>query len=278
VSEATLKKSGILFFRPSEHLALWGSEIWEISNHAVDVSIIDGGEFDKRRLYEVVPDFPLLVKTIRANRLLSVQVHPNEHTCRLTGGEPKTEMWFALSDGYVYAGFKRGTTPTDVESAIRSGTLVDLLVRRNVRFGDVVYIPGGMVHAIGGGTVLYEVQQNSVTTFRLYDWNRIDPTGKSRQLHIDAALKALDYSLPPPRIRKAVKTPYFDFQPVNFSDGAILDAGDGYLVVYVVSGEVKMKGKKLKPGTSFMVLPGVAVKLTGKDFTLLLTRVKARSV
>jgi mannose-6-phosphate isomerase len=242
------------------------------------VSVIEGGKFDGRRLCEVVPDFPLLIKTIRAERLLSVQVHPDERSCEMTGGEPKSEMWYALSGGYVYAGFRRGTSLEDVKTAVRSGGLGKLLVRHKIRVGDVVYIPGGMVHSIGEGTVLYEVQQSSATTFRLYDWNRTDPSGEPRKLHIDAAFKALDCTLPPPRIRKAVKTPYFDFQPVNFSDGAILDAGDGYLVVYVVSGEVKMKGKKLKPGTSFMVLPGVAVKLTGKDFTLLLTRVKARSV
>lgn len=270
-----LGKSDILFLRPSEHPAIWGAETWEISSHAVDISVIDGGPVDGRKLNEVVPGFPLLVKTIRANRLLSVQVHPNERTCQEAGGEPKTEMWYALSDGYVYAGFKRGTSRKEVAAAVRAGTIEKLLVRRNIRFGDVVYIPGGMVHSIGGGTVLYEVQQSSVTTFRLYDWNRIDPSGEPRQLHVDAALKALDCSLPPPRIRKSVKTPYFDFLPLNFADEALLDAGNGYLVVYIASGTVRMSGKRLKPGMSFLMLPGAKAKLTGDGFKLLQTRVKA---
>jgi mannose-6-phosphate isomerase len=271
-----LKRSDILFFHPSEHPAIWGAETWEISNHAVDVSVIDGGPFNGKKLGEIVPDFPLLFKTLRADRLLSVQVHPDERACLETGGEPKTEMWYALCDGYVYAGFRRGTTPADVEDAVRGGTLEKFLVRRNVRAGDVVYIPAGMVHSIGGGTVLYEVQQSSVTTFRLYDWKRTEPSGEPRKLHVDAALKALDCTLPPPRIRRSVKTPYFEFQPAEFSVEASLEAGDGYLVVYVSSGTAKMSGRKLKPGTSFLMLPGAKVRLTGDGFTLLQTRTKAR--
>jgi mannose-6-phosphate isomerase len=272
-----LKRSGIFFFRPSEHPAIWGAETWEISNHVVDVSVIDGGKFDGRRLSEVVPDFPLLIKTIRAERLLSVQVHPDERSCVITGGEPKSEMWYALSDGYVYAGFKRGTSLDDVKAAVRSGGLGKLLVRHKVRTGDVVYLPGGMVHSIGGGTVLYEVQQSSATTFRLYDWNRTDPSGEPRKLHVDAAFKALDCTLPPPRIRKAVKTPYFEFLPSDFSGETVLEAGEGYLVVKVVSGKVSLNGRKLKNDSSFLMLPGTVARLTGERYTLLQTRAKASS-
>ena len=124
------------------HPALWGSESWEISAHPSDPSRVD--------LNALFPSFPLLFKVIDAKTRLSVQVHPNEETCKVTGGEPKTEMWCALSDGPIYAGLKQGTSAADVEAAVKSGKFEELLVRHEAKFGDVFFIPGGLVHAIGG--------------------------------------------------------------------------------------------------------------------------------
>ena len=148
-------------FKKSVHSALWGSESWEISAHPSDSSVIAGGEEKGRRLNEIYPNFPLLFKVINARARLSVQVHPNEETCKVTGGEPKTEMWCALSDGPIYAGLKPGSSAADVEAAVKSGRFEELLVRHEAKFGDVFFIPGGLVHAIGDDVCLYEVQQSS---------------------------------------------------------------------------------------------------------------------
>ena len=116
-------------FEKSVHTALWGTESWEISAFASDPSRI--------RFDSLCPDFPLLFKVIDAKTRLSVQVHPNEETCKVTGGDPKTEMWCALSDGPIYAGLKKGTSAADVEAAVKSGKFEELLVRHEAKFGDV---------------------------------------------------------------------------------------------------------------------------------------------
>ena len=120
----------------SVHNALWGSESWEISAHPSEPSVIAGGEKKGYRLDEIYPKFPLLFKVIDAKTRLSVQVHPNEETCKMTGGEPKTEIWCALSDGPIYAGVKKGTSAADVEAAVKSGRFEELLVRHGAKFGE----------------------------------------------------------------------------------------------------------------------------------------------
>ena len=99
---------GLMIFKKCVHDALWGSENWEISAHPSDPSVIADGKEKGRRLNEIYPNFPLLFKVIDAKTRLSVQVHPNEETCKVTGGEPKTEMWCALSNGPIYAVQRRG--------------------------------------------------------------------------------------------------------------------------------------------------------------------------
>lgn len=126
---------GQLSFEKSIRAALWGSEGWEISAHPSDPSVIADGE--GRTLREVFPNFPLLFKVIDAKMRLSVQVHPNEETCEVTGGEPKTEMWCALSDGPIYAGLKKGASAADVEAAVKSGRFEELLVRHEAKFGEM---------------------------------------------------------------------------------------------------------------------------------------------
>ena len=124
-------------FEKSIHTALWGLECWEISAHPSDPSVVADGEEKERRLNEIYLNFPLLFKVIDAKMRLSVQVHPNEETCNVTGGEPKTEMWCALSDGPIYAGVKKGTSAADVEAAVKSGRFEELLVRHGAKFGEM---------------------------------------------------------------------------------------------------------------------------------------------
>ena len=173
------------------------------------------------------------VKVIDAKMRLSVQVHPNETTCKLTGGDPKTEMWAMLEDGVIYAGLKPGVGPKDVEEAVKSGRFEELLVRHEAKKGEAFFIPGGLVHAIGDGALIYEVQQSSNTTFRLYDWGRVGADGRARELHVDKALEAIDLALPVPRPVRELDTPYFRFTQVDLDgERTFAAAPGGYLCVF----------------------------------------------
>ena len=261
--------------KKSVHIALWGSESWEISAHPTDPSMIADGEEKGHRLNEIYPKFPLLFKVIDAKMRLSVQVHPNEETCKVTGGEPKTEMWCALSDGPIYAGLREGTTAADVEAAVKSGKFEELLVRHEAKFGDVFFIPGGLVHAIGDGVKLYEVQQSSNTTFRLYDWGRVGADGQPRELHIEKGLQAIDYSLPVPVPCKSLDTPFFKFSQERVLGSSILSTlADEFIALYTAKGEIDLDGKSVLEGTSVLLPPGSICELFGSDSILFLTRFK----
>ena len=173
------------------HNTLWGFEDW---------------------LYD---DGVVLIKRICADMRLSVQVHPNDETAKTIGGRAKTEMWCVLKEGPIFAGFKPGVTDADVVRAVEDGSFESLLVRFDAKVGECYFIPGGLVHAIGEGTSVFEVQQSSNTTFRLYDWGRLDASGNPRQLHVKEALAAMDLSLSPPVPGDSVECRYFTFRRVD---------------------------------------------------------------
>jgi mannose-6-phosphate isomerase len=174
-----------------------------------------GGAFAGRTLGEVWPEmtsewtgtrikheplFPLLVKFIFAETNLSVQVHPgDDYAARFeqsAGGRGKTEMWHILSarkDAAVLAGLKPRVTRASLERAVAEGTAENLLERVPMRAGDTVFIPAGMVHTIGSGLVLCEIQQNSDITYRLYDYNRRDAQGRARDLHLEKGLEVTHF-------------------------------------------------------------------------------------
>lgn len=220
-----------LTFRSNLHTALWGTESWEISGHPSSPSVVAEGPLAGCRLDELAAAygtrlvgtkapkadaFPLLFKVIDAKRRLSVQVHPNETTRALTGGEPKTEMWRVLGGrGPIFAGLRPGTTPADVEENVKTGRFEETLVRHDAREGLTLFIPGGLVHAIGEDVLIYEVQQSSNTTYRLYDWGRVGADGKPRPLHVEASLKSIDFNLPVPTSREEISCPFFHFRPVQ---------------------------------------------------------------
>ena len=192
------------------HDTLWGFEDW---------------------LYD---DGKVLIKRICADMRLSVQVHPNDDTALTVGGRAKTEMWCVLKDGPIFAGFKPGVTEHDVVRAVADGSFESLLVRFDAKVGECYFIPGGLVHAIGEGTSVFEVQQSSNTTFRLYDWGRVDAKGMPRQLHVEEALSAMDLSLPPPVPGDSVDCAYFGFRKIAAGD---VSAGDRRRVIYDCSAD-----------------------------------------
>ncbi|MBO7721373.1 MAG: class I mannose-6-phosphate isomerase [Kiritimatiellae bacterium] len=242
-------RGGPIRFERDVHTAVWGEEEWLISARPGSPGVIAGGGGET--LLDVAPDFPLLIKRIRAEKRLSVQVHPDT-AAAAAGGEPKAEMWCILSAGPIFAGFKPGTTRRDVMKALDSGTLESLLVRIETRPGECYFIPGGMVHSIGEGTSVYEVQQSSDTTFRLYDWGRNGSDGKPRPLHVAEAFRSLDVGLPPPLPQDSVRCPYFSFSK---SAAGGVAASEKWRAVYVPA-----------TGDSFLLPPGPGVEVRERFF------------
>lgn len=184
------------------------AESWELSAHKDGQSKICGGEYDGMLLTEYIDAvgksvlgsksakydyFPLLIKLIDAKGELSVQVHPSDEYALAHEGEyGKTEMWYILDcdeGASLYYGFCRDVTREEYENAIKEGRLTDILNKVSVKKGDVFFIPAGTVHAIGAGILICEIQQNSNTTYRVYDYNRRDKDGNLRPLHIEKALE-----------------------------------------------------------------------------------------
>ena len=199
-------------------------ESWEISDRPGDVSVIANGPLagkDLRWLMEhhaagilgsgAPPGvrFPLLIKILDAQDKLSLQVHPPPAKAAELGGDPKTELWFvakAASDAELYAGLKRGVTRAGFERKVRSGAVAECFHRVEVRSGDAMFLPSGRVHALGAGLVIFEIQQNSDTTYRVFDWNRPGLDGQPRELHIPQSLASIDFDDFEPSLLPAVWT------------------------------------------------------------------------
>ena len=157
--------------------------------------------------------FPLLLKFLDVRQMLSVQVHPTDaNTDLLPAGEtPKTEAWVVLEAGTesrIYAGLKPGTTAASLRHALTNGTVADQLASLTPKPGDAIFLRAGTVHSLGGDVVVFEIQQNSDVTFRLYDWNHVDPkTGKPRALQVEKAMACVDFSEGPVgRVTPVVET------------------------------------------------------------------------
>ena len=186
------------------------AESWELSCHKEGPSIIANGEYKGMSLSDLLdkmPDlkgkkalnfkfFPILIKLIDAKTNLSIQVHPSDEYALANEGQfGKTEMWYIVDvkeGGGVYCGFKEKYSIDEVAQAIKENRIMDILNFVEVKKGDCIYIPSGTVHAICGGLLICEVQQNSSLTYRLYDYDRVDAKGNKRELHIEKSLKVID--------------------------------------------------------------------------------------
>lgn len=218
--------------------------------------------------------FPLLIKLIDAKKRLSVQVHPNENTAKITGGDPKTEMWRVLEDPSVkgavsiYAGLSRGVKAQDVEDAIKTGRFNDVIVEHKAYPGDTFFIRGGLVHAIGDNALIYEVQQSSDTTYRLYDWGRVGANGKPRKLHVKESVQSIDYSLGVPEKTDSVACEFFNFKSVDLKEDIAIDTdGESFTALFIASGEAEIKWEGgslvLEKGTSVLIPASVSAILSG---------------
>jgi mannose-6-phosphate isomerase len=190
-------------------------ESWEVSGIEDFISVVDNGPLEGNNLQELIEiymgdlvgekvfdkygvEFPLLIKLIDATDDLSVQVHPDDQLAsRRHNSLGKTEMWYILEAepcSELITGFNRDVNPVLFREKLKNGELLQLLNFEKVQPDDVFFIPAGRVHAIRKGIVLAEIQQTSDITYRIYDWDRLDDNGNSRQLHIDEAMEAIDFS------------------------------------------------------------------------------------
>jgi mannose-6-phosphate isomerase len=192
------------------------AESWEIVDHGQDQSVVRAGPLKGRTLGELAQEprcglagasetldrFPLLLKFLDCSRTLSVQVHPNDaQAAKLDPPDlGKTEAWVVLAaepGSKIYAGLRSGVTYDELAAALAAGRCEECLHEFEPRVGDCVFIPAGTVHALGAGLVIVEIQQASDTTFRLFDWNRVDADGRPRALHVDQSLAVIDYERGP---------------------------------------------------------------------------------
>lgn len=230
-----------LFFRPILKRTLWGgrrlgellgkpigpeadyAESWEIVDHGQDQSLVENGPLAGKSLRELVVEqnaellgchagldaFPLLLKFLDCHRVLSVQVHPDDAYAQQMPQPDlgKTEAWYIVAtepNSRIYAGLQPGVDRKSLEQAIAAGETEQVLHAFAPQVGQCVFIPAGTVHALGAGLVVAELQQSSDTTFRLFDWNRVDTNGQGRPLHIQAALDVTDFANGPVAVQSPV--------------------------------------------------------------------------
>lgn len=193
-------------------------ESWELSHVDGDYSIVAEGELADKSLDELIKSygkellgehvmerfgtrFPLLIKFIDARDNLSIQVHPNDELAKARHNSfGKTEMWYVIkanNNAFLYSGFSQQIDAEEYVKRVQDNTIMDVLKRYDVQEGDVFFLPAGRVHAIGAGCFIAEIQQTSNITYRIYDYNRKDKNGNTRELHTELAKDAIDYTLYP---------------------------------------------------------------------------------
>lgn len=264
------------------------AEGWMLACHKDGMNTIDGGEYDGKTLESVIKEggkskiagtnsekfsyFPVLIKLIDAKDNLSVQVHPdNEYAARVEHEFGKTEMWYVLDaapGATLIYGFKNKIGKEEFKQAIESNTLLDVLNVVEVKKGDMFFIEAGTVHAIGKGALIAEIQQNSNSTYRVYDYGRLGKDGKPRELHIQ---KAIDVSKTEPAKygtkpfgkkeeisggtrQMLTECPLFSVYNYELCGKVELNANEeSFNHILVVDGSGKIGGREFKKGDSFFV-------------------------
>jgi mannose-6-phosphate isomerase len=256
-------------------------ESWEMSDRPGDVSVITNGKLAGKDLRWLMENyaadllgearppsgrFPLLIKILDAQDKLSLQVHPPPAKAAELGGEPKTEMWYvaeAAPGAELYLGLKRGVTRAEFEQRIKAGTVADCFHRVSVRPGDAMFLPSGRVHALGAGLVIFEIQQNSDTTYRVFDWNRLGLDGNPRELHVPQSLASIDFSdyepsllsraltqSPAGKLRLLVRDPLFTVEAWELAGGASVPLRPKKMqIIALLAGRVRVSD-----GTGTLVL------------------------
>jgi mannose-6-phosphate isomerase len=283
------------------------AESWELCDHVDGMSIVSNGPLEGTSLHDLLLEmgsdlvgtesktdkpalhspeggggFPILVKIIDAAQKLSVQVHPNDETAPLVEGEAKSEMWYILDgapDARFYAGLVAGATPETLDAALEDGTVQDLLKSHPATSGNLAYIRGGCVHAIGEGCLILEVQQNSNTTYRVYDWGRVDAEGSPRELHVEKAGQVIAWDLDPAgatpsepvvdgpnRTQDLLVTPYFRFGRLDLeAPHTVTNDGRSFHMLFVAKGTLTVScegGEETVSAGTTCLLPAAIAEYT----------------
>ncbi|WP_224483718.1 type I phosphomannose isomerase catalytic subunit [Robertkochia aurantiaca] len=249
------------------------AESWELSGVDGNVSVVAEGKLSGKTLRELIAEygadllgktvydrfgdeFPVLIKFIDAQKDLSVQLHPDDELARKRHNSfGKTEMWYIMEaepGSELIVGFNRATDPEEYQEALDKGELLSLLNKEQVSEGDTYFIKAGKVHAIGAGILLAEIQQTSNITYRLYDYDRTDKDGNTRELHTELAKEAIDYSARDDHkvdyhkqyntSNKMVESPYFTTNFLNISATFVkqLVNRDSFTVYMCVDGKTQV--------------------------------------
>jgi mannose-6-phosphate isomerase len=257
-------------------------ESWELCDRAESQSVVCGGALSGKTLHELwtqnrtdifglryanhpAERFPILLKILDCVDTLSLQVHPPAALAPRFNGEPKTEMWFvahADPGALVYAGLKRGTTRDAFEKALQDGTAAEVVHSVKPERGEFMFVESGRLHALGAGLLIYEIQQNSDTTFRVFDWNRVGLDGKPRTLHVAESLACIDFNDFEPSMQSAaadgtlVHCSYFDTKLRHLAAGQsqAFESDDAFVCVAITRGKGTIAGQGVSTG-DFLLLP-----------------------
>ncbi|GMB01157.1 type I phosphomannose isomerase catalytic subunit [Pelosinus sp. IPA-1] len=232
-------------------------ESWEISDHDSDTSIVINGNLAGKKLNELMVDFkerlmgkkfknqnyfPLLIKIIDANDKLSIQVHPEDkYAYQVEGEDGKTEAWYVINakeDARIVYGLRKNITKADFIKAVESNHIDETLKVEPVVPGDMIFVPAGTVHALLEGVMVYEVQQNSDTTYRVYDYDRVGDDGKKRELHIKKAIEVINFKEQPGCSFKSnsIHCQYFNMEKMMIQGEKIEKTNNQFIIYCVTAG------------------------------------------
>ncbi|MEM6915562.1 MAG: type I phosphomannose isomerase catalytic subunit [Verrucomicrobiota bacterium] len=259
-------------------------ESWEISAREEADSEVSGGPLAGKTLRELWADdalkppifgdgapegerFPLLCKILDARDKLSIQVHPPAAVADALGGEPKTEVWYiahAEPGAELYVGVEQGVDEDSFRASLEEGTAENSVHAIPVVTGQHIFIPSGRLHAIGAGLLIYEIQQNSDTTYRVYDWNRVGLDGKPRDLHIEESLQCIDFTdvtptMDDPKGTLLCECEHFRLER-HILEGAasVSEVTKGrFAILTVVGGTLEGEGETFGEG-DFLIVPAAA--------------------
>ncbi len=250
-------------------------ESWELVDRPEAQSVVDNGAWRGRTLHDLwmnereqvfgvieeAPRFPVLIKLLDAQEKLSVQVHPPASAAAEMGGEPKTEFWYvaeAAPAAELYVGLTPESSRAAFEAAIANGDAHEHLHRVQVTAGDAMFLPSGRVHAIGAGNVIVEIQQNSDTTYRVFDWNRTDGSGNPRQLHVEESLRAIDFDDRTPALVEPIGESMVQHRLFHIDKWSLESPREGagpgqFAAICCVTGSVECAGITLNAGGLFLL-------------------------
>jgi mannose-6-phosphate isomerase len=255
-------------------------ESWEVVDREEAQSVVASGSFAGKSLHELWANhraevfgaagvassadrFPVLVKILDARDKLSIQVHPPADIAPSLNGEPKTEMWYivhAEAGAELYVGLVDGINRERFEEGLEDGATAEQVHRITPKAGEFIFIPSGRLHAIGAGLLIFEIQQNSDTTYRVFDWNRVGLDGKPRDLHVEESLLCIDFDdvepgMTEPDGDRLVACDYFEVsrKAISRETAETITTAGEFAIIAVTSGPVSVGDQTFQNGDFFLI-------------------------